>query len=202
MRELSNLEESIYRYIQENIEREGFAPSIRDICAAVGIKSTSTVHSYIDKLVTKGYLSKADGKSRAIKLENEQNVKHERMLRVPILGQVRAGSPILAVENYEGYIDFPAAMSHTSEGLFALRVIGVSMIEAGILEGDIVVVQSRQYAENGEIVVALIEDEATVKYFYRENGTFRLQPANSTMKPIYASKVTVLGKVIANFRFY
>ncbi|MDD2268467.1 MAG: transcriptional repressor LexA [Eubacteriales bacterium] len=202
MRELNNLEEKIYRYIRDNIEREGFPPSIRDICAAVSVKSTSTVHSYIDRLVSKGYLTKDDGKSRAIRLTSDQRLKNERMLRVPILGQVRAGAPILAVENYEGYVDFPAAMSGSSDGLFALKVIGESMIEAGILQDDIVIVQSRQFAENGDIVVAMIEDEATVKYFYRENGMFRLQPANSTMKPIIVCDVTILGKVIANYRFY
>ena len=202
MRELTGLEEKIYRFIRENIEREGFPPSIRDICAAVTVKSTSTVHSYIDRLVSKGYLSKDGGKSRAIRLASDQRVRNERMLRVPILGQVRAGTPILAVENYEGYVDYPATMSSTSDGLFALKIIGDSMIEAGILENDIVVVQSRQFAENGDIVVALIDDEATIKYFYRENGVFRLQPANSTMKPIIVREVTVLGKVIANYRFY
>ena len=202
MRELVGLEEKIYKFIRETIEREGFPPSIRDICAAVGIKSTSTVHSYIDKLAVKGYLSKDGGKSRAIRIENEHRDRSARMCRVPVLGQIRAGNPILAVENREGYVDFPLSMSHSADNLFALRVIGDSMIEAGILEGDLVIVQSKQYAENGDIVVALIEDDATVKYIYHEQNGYRLQPANSTMKPIYSPDVVILGKVIANFRFY
>ncbi len=202
MRELSHLENEIYRYISESIEADGFAPSVRDICAALGIKSTSTAHAYIDKLVDKGLVVKKNGKSRAISIEHYTADKKDRTLRVPILGRVPAGQPLLAVENYDGYIDFPLSMTHGESGVFALRVVGTSMIEAGILDGDIVVVQSCSYADNGQIVVALINDEATVKRFYREDGGFRLQPENSNMDPIYVKELTLLGKVIANFRFY
>ena len=202
MRELSHLENEIYRYISESIEADGFAPSVRDICAALGIKSTSTAHAYIDKLVDKGLVVKKNGKSRAISIEHYTENKKDRTLRVPILGRVPAGQPLLAVENYDGYIDFPLSMTHGESGVFALRVVGTSMIEAGILDGDIVVVQSCSYADNGQIVVALINDEATVKRFYREDGGFRLQPENSNMDPIYVKELTLLGKVIANFRFY
>lgn len=202
MRELCHLENEIYRYISESIEADGFAPSVRDICAALGIKSTSTAHAYIDKLVDKGLVVKKNGKSRAISIEHYTADKKDRTLRVPILGRVPAGQPLLAVENYDGYIDFPLSMTHGESGVFALRVVGTSMIEAGILDGDIVVVQSCSYADNGQIVVALINDEATVKRFYREDGGFRLQPENSNMDPIYVKELTLLGKVIANFRFY
>ncbi|HBR32483.1 MAG TPA: hypothetical protein DD733_10420 [Clostridiales bacterium] len=203
MIELTQLEKSVYKYIRECIDRDGYAPSVRDICAAVGIKSTSTVHSYLSRLEQKGYLTKGQGKSRALKLEFDGDTDGERMMRVPLIGRVTAGVPILAVQNYDGYVDFPCAMSRGRSNLFALRVLGESMIEAGILDGDIVVVESRQYADNGEIVVAMIEDEATVKRFFREdNGMIRLQPANPDMKPFIVRKATILGKVIANFRFY
>ena len=124
------------------------------------------------------------------------------MKKIPILGRVAAGIPILAIENYDGYVDFPASMARGKSNLFALRVIGESMIEAGIFDGDIVIVESRRFAEDGDIIVAMIDNEATVKRFYRDNGRIRLQPANRTMQPIYSREVTVLGKVIADFRFY
>lgn len=203
MIELTQLEKSIYKYIQECVERDGYAPSVRDICSAMGVKSTSTVHSYLSRLEQKGYITKGQGKSRALKLEVNGNSETDKMMHVPLLGRVTAGVPILAVQNYDGYVDFPCAMSRGRSNLFALRVMGESMIEDGILDGDIVVVESKQYADNGEIIVAMIEDEATVKRFYREeNGMIRLQPANATMKPFIVRKATVLGKVIANFRFY
>lgn len=202
MSELTQKEKAIYEYIADCLENNGYAPSVRDICAAVGIKSTSSVHDYLRRLETKGYIRKSSGKSRALCLENNGQNETGRMQRVPILGRVTAGQPILAVENYDGYVDFPSSMTHDKTNLFALRVMGESMIEAGILDGDIVVVESKRFADDGEIVVAMIDDEATVKKFYRDNGRIRLQPANCTMEPIFAREVTVLGKVIANFRFY
>ncbi len=202
MIDLTQKEREVYEYISVCLERDGYAPSVRDICAAVGIKSTSSVHEYLRRLSEKGYIKKSSGKSRALKIEGNSQSESAKMKRVPILGRVTAGQPILAVENYDGYVDFPATMARGKANLFALRVMGESMIEAGILDGDIVVVESKRYADDGEIVVAMIEDEATVKKFYRDNGRIRLQPANHTMQPIYAREVTVLGKVIANFRFY
>ena len=202
MVDLTQKEKEIYQYISECLSKNGYAPSVRDICAAIGIKSTSSVHEYLRRLETKGYIKKSSGKSRALALENGKQVESARIERVPILGRVTAGQPILAVENHEGYVDFPSAMARGKANLFALRVMGESMIEAGILDGDIVVVESKRYADDGEIVVAMIEDEATVKRFYRENDKIRLQPANHTMQPIYSREVTILGKVIANFRFY
>jgi len=202
MIELTKKEKAVYEYINDCLEKDGYAPSVRDICEALGIKSTSSVHEYLRKLDAKGYIKKSSGKSRALIIENNGAADTRRMKKVPILGRVTAGMPILAVENYDGYVDFPATMARDKANLFALRVMGESMIEAGILDGDIVVVESRRYADDGEIVVAMIDDEATVKRYFREENRIRLQPANHTMKPIYSRDVTVLGKVIANFRFY
>ncbi|MBO5735947.1 MAG: transcriptional repressor LexA [Clostridia bacterium] len=202
MNGLNEKELEILRFVKDCIERDGYAPAVRDICHALGIRSTSTVHGYLHRLNEKGYLQLASRKSRALRLESNGEEGGEQTRRVPILGRVTAGAPILAIENYDGYVDFPTVMTRGRSNLFALRVMGESMIEAGILNGDIVIVESMQYADDGDIVVAMIEDEATVKRFFRDNGRIRLQPANSAMKPIYAPEVTVLGKVIANFRFY
>lgn len=202
MNELTSKEQRVLEFVQRSIENEGYAPSVRDICSSLGIKSTSTAHAYLRKLNEKGYIRKNDGKSRAVSLEHSRFSGAESMIKVPLLGRVTAGVPITAIQNYEGYVDYPASMGVTNANLFALRVIGESMKDAGILDGDIVVVESRQYADDGEIVVAMIEDEATVKRFFREKGRIRLQPENKSMSPIYARDVTVLGKVIANFRFY
>ena len=202
MSDLTQKEKDIYEYISECLDKNGYAPSVRDICAALGIKSTSSVHEYLRRLETKGYIKKSSGRSRALSLVGDAGHEITRMQRVPILGRVTAGQPMLAVENYDGYVDFPVSMARGKSNLFALRVMGESMIEAGILDGDIVVVESRRYADNGEIVVAMIEDEATVKRFFHDDNCIRLQPANHTMEPIYSREVTILGKVIANFRFY
>ena len=202
MNGLNEKDLEILRFVKDCIERDGYAPAVRDICHALGIRSTSTVHGYLHRLNEKGYLQLASRKSRALRLESNGEEGGEQTRRVPILGRVTAGAPILAIENYDGYVDFPTVMTRGRSNLFALRVMGESMIEAGILNGDIVIVESMQYADDGDIVVAMIEDEATVKRFFRDNGRIRLQPANSAMKPIYAPEVTVLGKVIANFRFY
>ena len=202
MVELTQKEKDVYEYISECFDKNGYAPSVRDICSAVGIKSTSSVHEYLRRLENKGYIKKSSGKSRALTLESGTSGEASKMKKVPILGKVTAGQPILAVENYDGFVDFPVSMARGKANLFALRVMGESMIEAGILDGDIVVVESKRYAVDGEIVVAMIDDEATVKRFFKDNGRIRLQPANCTMQPIYAKEVYVLGKVIANFRFY
>ncbi len=200
MLDLTENEKSVYEFIQEKILYDGYAPSVRDIGAALGIRSTSTVHAYMRRLEEKGYIQKEQGKSRAVKIERKG--EPDKMLRVPILGKVAAGVPITAVQTCEGYVDYPASMSRGKSSLFALRVEGESMINAGILNGDIVIVENRRYAEDGEIVVALIDDEATVKRFFREKDRVRLQPENSKMKPIYTTDVMILGIVIANFRFY
>ncbi len=202
MVELTEREKQIYEYISECLKYDGYAPSVRDICAALHINSTSTVHQYLRRLDDKGYIRRDIGKSRAVTLQTTDENTHENMLRVPLLGKVTAGTPITAIQNFDGYVDFPASMAHGSRQLFALKVSGESMREVGIMDGDIVVVEGRSYADNGEIVVAMIDDEATVKRYFRESGHIRLQPENSEMQPIIATNVSVLGKVIANFRFY
>lgn len=200
---LTPREKEIYDYIIETIKNDGYAPSVRDICAALNVKSTSTVHAYLTKLEEKGAITKSAGKSRTLRVDESNPHKSSTTLRVPILGKVAAGMPILAVENYEGYIDVPKPSSRmTGNDLFALKVQGESMIEAGIMDGDLLVIEKCNTATDGEIVVALVEDEATVKTFYKEDGRFRLQPENSSMKPIYAKEVIILGKVVASMRFY
>ena len=199
-------EKQVYDYIKENIRRNGYAPSIRDICTDLGIRSTSTVHTCLDKLERKGFIQKENGKSRAIRIEglSSEDVKEtEERLSVPLIGKVTAGEPILALENYEGFVHYPKSMLPMPGGqLFALKVRGESMIEAGIMNGDIVIVEQTAAAENGDIVVALIENEATVKVFYKENGHYRLQPRNRTMMPIIVSRLSILGKVVASVRYY
>ena len=200
MRKLKPREQGVYEYISEAISRNGYAPSVRDIEEALGFRSTSTVQMYISRLEELGLIRKIEGKSRSITLTG---VTPLGINQVPILGKVTAGTPILAAENFEGYIDFvPEAKKYDQRNLFALKVSGVSMIEAGIMDGDYVVVNRCDYAENGDIVVALIEDEATVKTFYKENGHFRLQPENSSLEPIIVKEMSVLGKVVASVRFY
>lgn len=199
---LTDREREIYNYILNAIKNEGYSPSVRDICNALNMKSTSTVHTYLERLERKGMIQKESGKSRTLRIENE-GIHSSSTVRVPILGKVAAGMPILAVENYEGYIDFPRPSSNvTSNDMFALRIQGDSMIEAGILDGDLIIVEKRTTAEDGEIIVALVDDEATVKTFYREADCFRLQPENRTMEPIYVRELLVLGKVVASMRFY
>lgn len=183
-------------YIREFTTKNGYAPSVREISAALGIKSTSTVFYYINKLADQGLLEKATGKNRALSVIGVKN-----QVSVPVLGQVAAGKPILALENVEGYVSVEARLAKGAE-LFALNVKGDSMIECGIYNGDTVIVRKQPNAQNGEIVVAMIEDEATVKRFFKENGRFRLQPENSSMRPIITDDVFILGKVIAVVRYF
>lgn len=184
----------ILDYIRDRID-EGLPPSVREICAALDIKSTSTAHKYLGELRERGLIEKGDRLNRAITLPDDRN------LRVPLVGTVTAGQPILAVEEVEGYIPYRSRSLH-SRDLFALRVRGESMIDAGILDGDIVIVRRTPAAENGEIVVALVEDEATVKRFYKEKGHYRLQPENDTMEPIIVDSVAILGRVVSLIREY
>ncbi|MBQ4591522.1 MAG: transcriptional repressor LexA [Clostridia bacterium] len=206
MTKLSPKEQLVFDYIKENIKTRGYSPSIRDICAALNIKSTSTVHTCLERLEEKGYIQKEDGKSRTVRIEGLNTAdaaENPDSLSIPIIGRVTAGTPILAVENYEGYIHYPAGLRSLPENeMFALRVSGNSMIEAGILDGDIVIVEKTPIAENGDIVVALIDDEATVKTFYKEDGHFRLQPENRAMLPIIVNSLMILGKVITSIRYY
>ena len=199
---LTKREREIYDFILNAIRNEGYSPSVRDICNALDMKSTSTVHTYLAKLEEKGMIQKDPGKSRTLRVDNGGS-QSSATVRVPILGKVAAGMPILAVENYDGYIDFPRPSSKmTSNDLFALKVQGESMIEVGIMDGDLIVVEKCNTAKDEDIIVALVDDEATVKTFYREENRFRLQPENSSMKPIYVNELIVLGKVVASMRFY
>ena len=198
MNEMSPRERSVFEYIKNSLSDNGYAPSVRDIRDALGFKSTSTVHMYLTRLADRGLINRDEGKSRAIYMEGVGASN-----QVPLVGRVTAGKPILAQEDFEGYINFCASsVGCRPENLFALNVKGESMIEAGILDGDVVIVDKRTYAENGEIVVALIGEEATVKTFYKEDGHYRLQPENKTMDPIISDNVVILGKVVASLRLY
>ncbi|MBQ3065525.1 MAG: transcriptional repressor LexA [Clostridia bacterium] len=200
MEKLTPKEQLVYDFILDTIRRDGYSPSVRDISDAVGIKSTSTVHHYISRLEAKGYIQKESGKSRTLRIEKNDGDDADR---IPLLGRVAAGQPILATENFEGYIDYYVnKRRYNVDNLFALIIKGESMIEAGIMNGDTVIVERTSYARNGDIVIALVGDEATCKVFYREDGHFRLQPQNSTMEPILVDEVVLLGKVIACFRNY
>lgn len=199
MRDISAQEKRVFDYISRTIAEKGYSPSVRDIQKALSIKSTSTVHSYIKRIESYGLISKEEGKSRTLRIEGTAG---DNMHRIPVLGRVRAGSPIAAEENFDGYVEFTAPKGIDRASLFALRVEGMSMKNAGVLDGDTVIVSKTSYAENGDIVVALVNGCATVKRFYRENGHFRLQPENETMEPIILDNAELLGKVIASIRYY
>lgn len=196
MKPISAVQQKIYEYLLERA-KDNMTPSVREIGAAVGLKSTSSVQANLDALEEAGYIQRPPMLKRCIKIVGQaENVTH-----VPVLGTVTAGMPILAVEEIEGYLPFSMPGAQDKE-LFALKVRGESMLWAGILDGDIVIVERTPYAQNGEIVVALIEDSATVKTFYKEKGHFRLQPENDAYEPIIVDEVMILGKVIASYRYY
>ena len=197
MKEINATQKKIYEFLAERTQK-GVPPSVREICAAVGLKSTSSVQANLIALEKAGYIERDPMLKRSIRVLGPAA---DDTVKVPLVGTVTAGMPILAVEQIEGYIPYSGAVSR-DKSLFALHVRGESMINAGILDGDIVIIEKTPVAENGEIVVALIDDEATVKRFYKENGHFRLQPENSSMEPIYADELLVLGKVVACMRFY
>lgn len=191
----------ILAYIEKATLQKGYPPSVREICDAIGLKSTSTVHGHLIRLEKKGLLYRDSMKPRAISVPSDHQMYRTEMINVPIVGRVSAGSPILATENIEDYIALPQSMLGEGEH-YVLGVRGESMIEAGIMDGDYVVVRKQPTAYNGDIVVAMVEDDATVKRFYRENGHFRLQPENSTMEPIIVPEVTILGKVVSLYRIF
>ena len=202
MKELKPKEQRVFEFIKGKISVQGYAPSVREVCADLNIKSTSTAQMYIDRLIDKGYLERENGKSRTLKLSEEFEDNSTRTYKVALLGQVAAGTPILASQNFEGFVNFSTEKKYDENDLFALNVKGESMREIGIMDGDIVIVEKCEYADNGKIVVAMVDDEATVKRFFKEDGKFRLQPENSEMKPIIVDEVSILGKVIADIRFY
>lgn len=197
MRSGGEKQQKILDFIRSEIETKGYPPSVREICAAVGLRSTSSVHMHLTQLEKKGLIRRDATKPRALELLDSPLSKART---VPLVGKVTAGQPILAIENIEDQLIIPNDLAAMDTELFALRVQGESMIEAGILDGDIVIVHSQERAENGDIVVALIGDEATLKRIYYENGHVRLQPENHTMAPIIVPRAEVRGKVVALVR--
>lgn len=199
---ISKKQEEILEYIKSQILERGFPPAVREICEAVNLKSTSSVHSHLETLEKNGYIHRDPTKPRAIEiLDDTFNLTRREMVNVPIIGRVAAGEPLLAQQNIENYFPIPAEMMPNKQ-TFLLQVQGESMINAGILNGDYILVQQQQTADNGDKVVALIDDGATVKTFYREEGIVRLQPENDFMDPIIVKDCTILGKVIGVFRFF
>ena len=203
--ELSQNELNILNYIRAQVKEVGYPPSVRELCKAVGLKSTSSVHLYLSRLAEKGYIKKGNLKTRALKItgENASEVHDTDMLEIPLVGQVAAGLPILAEENIEEYVKLPTSMvkqNTKSEGTYMLKVKGDSMIKVGIYSGDYIIVSKCNTAENGQIVVALIDNEATVKTFYKEKDHIRLQPENDEMEPIIVKDVQIIGKVVGLIR--
>lgn len=198
MRSSQQNQQKILDFIKKEIEQKGYPPSVREICAAVGLKSTSTVHAHLNHLEEQGFIRRDSTKPRALEVIDGTQARGRS---VPLVGRVTAGLPILAIENIEEYLTLPQEMLGKDD-LFCLRVQGESMIDVGILDGDIIVVREQNNAENGEIVVAMIDDEATVKRIYYEKTRVRLQPENRFMSPIYSDHAQVIGKVVGLFRLF
>ena len=195
MKPLNEKQQKVLSFLKERAQ-DGVPPTVREICDAAGIKSTSTVHAYLKRLEDEGYIDRRSGLNRAIRLPGES------VTRVPLLGKVTAGLPILAVEEVEDYVPFSGGSQYGAGELFALRVTGTSMINAGILDRDVVIVRRTNTAQNGDVVVALIGDEATVKRIYMESDHIRLQPENPEYEPIIVKEAIVLGKVISLVRYF
>ncbi len=197
---ISDKQREILEYIKEMILKKGYPPTVREICETVKLKSTSSVHSHLEQLERNGYIRRDPTKPRTIEITDDTfNLARRELVNVPLIGTVAAGAPLLAQENIESYFPIPAEILPNRE-TFMLTVKGDSMIEAGILSGDRVIVAQTDTAENGEIVVALLDDSATVKRFFREDGYIRLQPENSSMETILVKQVRILGRVIGLFR--
>ena len=205
---LTDKQREILNYIKESVRTRGFPPAVREICDAVGLSSTSSVHSQLSSLEKKGYIKRDPTKPRAIEILDESfsfNIARREMTSIPIVGQVAAGVPILAEQNIENYFPLPTDLLPGKMGAsdaFILKVKGESMVNVGIMDGDLVFVRAANTAKNGDIVVALIEDSATVKTFYKENGKIRLQPENDTMDPIIVNDCRILGTVFGVFRLW
>ena len=199
---ISDKQREILEYIKAEILNKGYPPAVREICEAVKLKSTSSVHAHLETLEKNGYIRRDPTKPRAIEIVDENfNLTRREMVNVPIVGRVAAGEPILAVENIENYFPIPAEFM-PNEQTFILQVQGESMVNAGILDGDYILVEQQTTANDWDMVVALVDDSATVKTFYKENGYYRLQPENDFMEPIIVSDVMIMGKVIGTFRFF
>ncbi|TGB04670.1 transcriptional repressor LexA [Halobacillus salinus] len=204
MSKLSKRQQEILDYIKEQVMLKGYPPSVREIGQSVGLASSSTVHGHLSRLEKKGFIRRDPTKPRAIEvmeLEEDNTIPRTEAAYAPVIGKVTAGSPITAVENIEEYVPLPSNLAGNEENTFVLIVQGESMIEAGILDGDMVIVRQQQTAQNGDIVVAMTEEEeATVKRFFKERNHIRLQPENATMEPIIVNDVSILGKVVGLYR--
>lgn len=199
---ISDKQREILEYIKEEISNRGYPPSVREICAKVNLKSTSSVFSHLGKLERAGYIHRDPSKSRTIEiLDDNFNLARREMVNVPVVGTVAAGTPLLAVQNIDNYFPIPMEYMPNAQS-FMLKVKGDSMINAGIFDGDTIIVEQTNDARNGDMVVALVEDSATVKTFYKENDHIRLQPENDDMDPIIVPDCQILGKVFGVFRFF
>ena len=199
---ISAKQKEILEYIKSEILSKGYPPAVRDICEAVHLKSTSSVHSHLETLEKNGYIRRDPTKPRAIEIMDDSfNLSRREVVNVPMVGTVAAGQPILAQEHIEGYFPIPAEYMPNTD-CFMLKVKGESMINAGIFDGDYIMVRQQNVASNGEMIVALVDDSATVKTFYKENGHYRLQPENDSMDPIIVDDVQILGKVCGVFRIF
>ena len=199
---LTTRQKQILEYIRECVHKFGYPPSVREICKEVGLSSTSTVHGYLNRLEEQGFIRRDPSKNRTIELLDEGSWRSKKIIPLPLVGQVRAGAPVLAEECVEDVYPFSAEFIGSDEDCFLLTVKGDSMKNVGIFEGDILVIRQQHTAENGEIVVALLDDEATVKRYFREADAIRLQPENDDYAPIYTQNCTILGKVTGLFRKY
>lgn len=193
-------QQRILDFIKSEIQTKGYPPSVREIANAVGLKSTSTVHGHLQRLEKRGLLHRDAMKPRAMEVVGDPNFIRNATVAVPVVGHVQAGVPILAEQNLEDYVSIPEVMLGRGDH-FILRVHGDSMINAGIMDGDYIIVLQQNNASNGDIIVAMLDDSATVKRFFKEeNGTYRLQPENPTMEPIYTKELTIVGEVVSLFR--
>lgn len=197
----STKQTEIYEYMKKCVLDKGYPPSVREICEAVGLKSTSTVHGHLERLEKKGLIRRDPTKPRAIELIKDSVTKRE-IIDIPVIGKVTAGQPILAVENIEDTFSIPLNYVKSNNELFILNVTGQSMIEAGILDGDLAIIEKTNTAANGDIVVALIGNDATLKRFFKEKNHIRLQPENSTMEPIIVDDCQIVGKLVGLYRSY
>ena len=203
MESLTKRQEEILNYLKEFMVSHGYPPTVREIGKDLGLSSPATIHTHLNNLAKKGFIRKDESKNRAIELlvENEYANRDENVVNVPLLGKITAGSPIEAIEKPNEYFSIPSYLIPRNKEVFTLNVSGCSMINAGILDGDIVIVERQNTARNGEIVVAMTdENEVTLKTFYKEDGYFRLQPENDTLDPIILNNVTILGKAIGLYR--
>ena len=198
---LSNKQREVYEFVKKHTEEKGYPPAVREICDAVGLSSTSTVHGHLKRLEKKGLIKRDPTKPRALEITEFAHRKRE-MIDIPIVGKVTAGAPILAVENIEDTFSIPLNYIKSNNDLFILNVKGESMIDAGIFDGDMAIIEKADSVANGEIVVALIENEATIKRFFKEKNYIRLQPENKTMEPIIVEECKVLGKLVGLYRTY